>query len=67
VFNSNRANTECESYCKSKPSFPNKPVVCCFAGGKLTKEAIEFLEENKIPNYTDPKRAVLAFRNLIIK
>ena len=47
--------------------FPNKPVVCCFAGGKLTKEAIEFLEENKIPNYTDPKRAVLAFRNLIIK
>lgn len=45
--------------------FPNKPVVCCFAGGKMVSEAISFLEKNKIPNYTDPKRAVKAINSLI--
>lgn len=47
--------------------FPSKPVVCCMAGGVLVREAISFLEKNKIPNYTDPKRAVQALRHLIIK
>lgn len=47
--------------------FPNKPVVCCFAGGRLVSGAVNYLEKNKIPNYSDPKRAVKALSNLIKK
>jgi len=46
--------------------FPLKPVICCFVGGPLIKEAVGYLEENKIPNYPDPKRAVKAIKSLII-
>jgi acetyltransferase len=45
--------------------FPEKTMVCCFAGKKLVAEAIEYLEKNKIPNYADPYRAVKALNNLI--
>jgi acetate---CoA ligase (ADP-forming) len=46
-----------------------KPVVSVFMGlGKENREAVKYLEENNIPNYTDPKRAlkpVLAIINKI--
>jgi len=50
---------------KAKKKFPQKPIICCFMGGKLTKPGINLLEKNKIPNYSDPKRAALAMKALI--
>ncbi|MFA6374360.1 MAG: CoA-binding protein [Candidatus Paceibacterota bacterium] len=49
-----------------KKEFPLKPVICCFVGGPLIKEAAGYLEENKTPNYPDPNRAVKAAKNLIV-
>jgi acetyltransferase len=34
--------------------FPNKPIVCCFAGQVLVREAVNFLEKNNIPNLVSP-------------
>lgn len=49
-----------------KNKFPLKPIVCCFVGGPLIEKAVKYLEENNIPNYPDPKRAIRAVRSLII-
>lgn len=35
----------------------DKPIVCCFLGGKMTLSGINVLEENKIPNFSDPRKA----------
>ena len=45
--------------------FPLKPIICCFVGNVLIKKASNYLEENKIPNYSDPKRAIRAMKSLI--
>jgi len=39
-------------------SFPSKPIVCFFLGGKISQEAIKLLQENKIPNYSELKRGI---------
>lgn len=49
-----------------KKEFPAKPIVCCFVGGPLIKDAVAYLEENRIPNYSDPKRAIRAIKSLIL-
>jgi len=49
-----------------KNKFPLKPIVCCFVGGPLIEKAVKYLEENNIPNYPDPKRAIRAIKSLII-
>jgi acetyltransferase len=48
-----------------KKKFPNKAIICSFVGGHLTRNSIDLLEQNNIPNYTDPKRAVKAMESLI--
>lgn len=48
-----------------KKKFPNKAIICSFVGGHLTKNSIDLLEQNNIPNYTDPQRAVKAMESLI--
>ena len=50
---------------EAKNKFKNKAIVCSFVGGKLTKASMDLLEENKIPNYIDPHRAVKAMKFLI--
>jgi acyl-CoA synthetase (NDP forming) len=45
--------------------YPLKPIVCCFLGGQSVSPAIEYLETNKVPNYTDVKRAVRGINGLI--
>ena len=50
---------------EAKKKFKNKPIITAFLGEKNTREAIEFLEKNKVPNYSDPLRAVEAMRALI--
>ncbi|HNY36344.1 MAG TPA: CoA-binding protein [Candidatus Pacearchaeota archaeon] len=47
--------------------YPLKPIVCCFLGGQSVNSAIEYLESNRIPNYTDVKRAVKSINSLIKK
>jgi len=47
--------------------YKEKPIICCFMGGKLTLPGIEILRKNNIPNYNDPYLAVLAMKALIRK
>ena len=48
-----------------KEKWPDKPIIALFMGGKNVARGINILEKNKIPNYFDPKEAVLAMRSLI--
>lgn len=50
---------------EAQNKFPEKPIICCFMGGKITKPGIDLLEKNKISNYPDPKRAAQAMEALI--
>jgi len=50
---------------QAKKRFPDKAIVCAFLGGKLTQKSIEFLEKNRIPNYSDTIRAVKSIKGLI--
>ncbi len=50
---------------EAKKRWPKKAIVSSFLGGKLTRPGIKLLEENKIPNYSDLKRAAQAMRSLI--
>lgn len=42
-----------------------KPIFASFMGGKLVGEGLEVLQENKIPNYPFPERAVSAFDAMV--
>ncbi len=50
---------------KAKKKYPKKPIITCFMGGKFTQPGIDLLEKNKIPNYFEPKDAILAIKALI--
>jgi len=50
---------------EARKKYPKKPIVAVFMGGKLTNPAINLLEKNKIPNYSDTIRAALAIKALI--
>jgi len=43
----------------------DKPVITSWIGGKGIGTAVKLLEENKIPNYPLPERAVVALNNLV--
>ena len=51
---------------EAQKQWKDKPVVTVFMGGEGVKEAINLLENNKIPNYPDPKRAAMAIKALIV-
>jgi acyl-CoA synthetase (NDP forming) len=42
-----------------------KPTVVCTIGGDFTQILVKMLEENKIPSYTTPERAINAINALI--
>ncbi len=48
-----------------KKKWPDKSIITLFMGGKNVAKGIDILERNKIPNYFDPKEAVLAMKALI--
>jgi len=50
-----------------KRKWPKKPIVCCFMGGKYSQIGITILKNNEIPNYSEPREAVLAIRALCLK
>ncbi|MEA1905746.1 MAG: CoA-binding protein [Euryarchaeota archaeon] len=43
----------------------DKPVITSWIGGKSIETAVKLLEENRIPNYPLPERAVVALNNLV--
>ncbi|GMX58787.1 MAG: hypothetical protein MCSN_4410 [Candidatus Microsyncoccus archaeolyticus] len=49
-----------------KKQFPLKTIICCFVGEGLVKNAVDYLEENNIPNYSDPKRAIKVIKDLCL-
>lgn len=51
---------------KMKRKYPHKALVACFVGGSFSTEAVRYLEDNHVPNYADPKRAVKSIRKLIL-
>jgi len=50
---------------KISKKFPKKAIVTSFLGGKYTKEGIDFLEKNKIPNLSNLKTAALSIKGLV--
>jgi len=50
---------------EAKKKFKNKPIITAFLGEKNIRKAVDLLEKNKIPNYSDPLEAVEAIRALI--
>ncbi|MBU3964660.1 CoA-binding protein [Patescibacteria group bacterium] len=50
---------------EAQKKWPQKPIVAAFIGGELTEPAVKILEKNHIPNYPDPRRAVIAIKSLI--
>jgi acetate---CoA ligase (ADP-forming) len=44
---------------------PEKPILCTYMGGKLSKKGREMLEDSKIPDYNDPKKTAKAMSALI--
>ncbi len=43
----------------------DKPVLTSWIGGKGLEGAVKLLEDNRIPNYPLPERAVVALNNLV--
>jgi len=50
---------------EAKKKHPDKPIICTYMGGKYSRKGIEMLEENKIPDYNDPKKTAKAMSSLI--
>ena len=50
---------------EASKKWKNKAIIACFVGGKLTKPGIDLLEKHQIPNYSEPKQAVLTIKGLI--
>jgi len=48
-----------------KRKWPKKTIICCFMGGKYSQSGIDILKKNQIPNYSEPKQAVLAIKALL--
>ena len=50
---------------KAHKQFPDKPIVCTYMGGHFSRKGIKLLEENKIPDFNDPKKSAMAMKILI--
>jgi len=52
---------------EAKKLFPEKPVICFLLGGEISRDAVDFLENNNIPNYSELKRGIIAIKSLVKK
>ncbi len=48
-----------------KSKFPDKPILAVFMGGKSVEEAIRFLMETGIPNYSHPEKGVSTLAGMV--
>lgn len=52
---------------EAQKKHPTKPIICAYMGGRFSKRGRLLLENNKIPDYNDLKKAALAMKALIIR
>jgi acetyltransferase len=45
-------------------TFPDKPLLACTVGGDYTEATLRMLEDNRIPSFPSPARAITAVRAL---
>ncbi len=50
---------------KAKKTFPQKPILCTYMGGHFSSGGVKLLEENKIPDFNDPIKAVKSIKALM--
>lgn len=43
---------------EASKKYPDKQIICCFLGGKLTQDGIDHLEQHKIPNFLEIQEAI---------
>ena len=69
VIQTLQSNTESEEDAKvvirARKKYPQKPIVCVYMGGRFSQAAIDLLENAKVPNYNDLKKAALATKALL--
>jgi len=68
VIQTLQSNTESEEDAKvvirARKKYPYKPIVCVYMGGRFSQAAIDLLENARVPNYNDLKKAALAMKAL---
>ena len=69
VIQTLQSNTESEEDAKvvirARKKYPQKPIVCVYMGGRFSQAAIDLLENARVPNYNDLKKAALAMKALL--
>ncbi len=50
---------------RASKKWKSKAIIACFVGGKVTNPGIDILKKYQIPNYSEPKQAVLTIKALI--
>jgi len=55
---------DAEVVVKAHQTYPNKPVVCVFMGGKYSAPGVATLRKHDIPDYNDPLKAVKVLKVL---
>jgi acyl-CoA synthetase (NDP forming) len=45
--------------------FPEKPVLTCFMGGRFSRKGMHYLENLKVPDFNDIRKAVVVMKALI--
>ena len=45
--------------------FPGKPIISCFMGGRFSRKGMHYLENMRIPDFNDIRKAVVAMKALI--
>lgn len=56
---------DAEAVLKARKKFPDKPIITSYMGGKFSKKAVEFLEDNHVPDFNVPHKAAKAMKALI--
>lgn len=50
---------------KARIKYPNKPIITSYMGGKFSRNAVELLEANHVPDFNVPYKAANAMKALI--
>ncbi|MBI3036331.1 acetate--CoA ligase family protein [Candidatus Woesearchaeota archaeon] len=45
--------------------FPGKPIISCFMGGRFSRKGMHYLDNMRIPDFNDIRKAVVAIKALI--
>ena len=56
---------DAEAVIKARKTFPDKPIITSYMGGKFSKKAVQLLEDNKIPDFNIPYKSAKTMLALI--